>query len=225
MKKLILTLSLFLLFVAGLAADASAKDMSRRFGLGVDSTISSYAGDGRGISAIYSFNKYFGLQLLFGLNTTTATLKEDSIAGTDFSNGHKTTIIDWNVSLRALIPIVMSSDVNLTGVVGFTASGRSTDGFKAATSQDSWQQYNDGYQFSIDLGVRPEIFISEHFSIHTQVGIGINIITESGAALNTFLDNHNGEGRVAHSTKASGVSVDFFKNVDLLGMAGCTFWF
>lgn len=224
MKKFLLTLSLFLFFVAGIAADASAKDMSRRFGLGVDSTISNYAGDGRGISAVYSINKYFGMQLIFGLNTTTATLKED-ISGTNFNDGHKTTIIDWNVSVRGLIPIVLSSDVNLTAVVGFTASGRSADGFKANTAQDSWQQYNDGYQFSIDLGVRPEIFLSEHFSLHTQLGIGINIITNSGAALNTFLDNQNGNGQVAHSTKASGVSVDFFKNVDLLGMAGCTFWF
>ncbi len=225
MKKFLLILSLFLFFVVGIAADASAKDMSRRFGLGVDSAISSYAGDGRGISAIYQFNKYFGLQLLFGLNTTTATLKED-IGSTDFMSGHKTTIIDWNVSIRGLIPIVMSNDVNLVGVVGFSASGRSTDGFKADTSRnDSWGAYNDGYQFSIDLGVRPEFFLSEHFSIHTQVGIGINIITEGGATQNTFLDNYDGKGQVAHSTKASGVSVDFFKNVDLLGMAGCTFWF
>lgn len=224
MKKFLLTLSLFLFFVTGVAAEASAKDMSRRFGLGVDSSISSYAGDGRGLSAVYSINKYFGLQLLFGLNTTSVTLKED-INGTSFKDGHKTTIIDWNVSLRGLIPIVLSSDVNLTAVVGFTASGRSADGFKAESSHQNWQQYNDGYQFSIDLGVRPEIFLSEHFSIHTQLGIGINIITTSGSTVNTLLDNQNGDGQVAQSTKASGVSVDFFKNVDLLGMAGCTFWF
>ena len=61
MKKLILTIGLFLLVFAGLAADASAKDMSRRFGLGVDSTISDYAGDGRGLSFIYVINKYFAI--------------------------------------------------------------------------------------------------------------------------------------------------------------------
>ena len=90
--------------------------MSRRFGLGVDSTISCYAGDGRGISAVYVINKYFGLQIIFGMNTTTADINRQE-GGIDLK--YETTIIDWNVSLRALIPIVLTSDANLTGVIGF----------------------------------------------------------------------------------------------------------
>ncbi|MBQ9817504.1 MAG: hypothetical protein IJM59_08595 [Proteobacteria bacterium] len=220
MKKLILSLSLFLIFLVGMAADASAKDLSRRIGLGIDSSISEFANDGRGLSFIYAINKYFGMQIIFGLDTTTAEVKN---AADDVT--YDTTIIDWNVSLRALIPIVLSSDVNLTGVVGFTASGRSSDGFNS--NNELYAIYNDGYQFSIDLGVRPEWFVSEHFSLHTQVGIGISIITENGAALVTGLSKGSGEGDgvAYHSTKAKGADIDFFKNVDLLGMAGCTFWF
>ena len=218
MKKFILSFGLFFLLLAGLATDASAKDMSRRFGVGVDSTISSYAEDGRGLSAVYVINKYFGLQAIFGLNLTTAEITDDR---TEPNGKYDTTIIEWNVALRGLIPIVLSSDVNLTAVVGFSASGRASDGFYS--SDERYSKYNDGFQFAIDLGVRPEWFVSEHFSLHTQVGIGINIITSNGSELQTGLSKNN--GTAYNSTNASGVEVDFFKNVDLLGMAGCTFWF
>ncbi|MBO4350493.1 MAG: hypothetical protein J6A01_06070 [Proteobacteria bacterium] len=228
MKKLILTIGLFLLVFAGLATDASAKDMSRRFGIGVDSTISNYAGDGRGLSFIYVINKYFGMQVIFGMNTTSVDLNKKVGTGSNSKiEKYETTIIEWNVSFRALIPIVLTSEANLTGVVGFTASGTSSDGFK--TYNESYLKYNDGYQFSIDLGVRPEWFVTEHISIHTQLGIGINIITDDGSVPSTALsydkNDKDGNGTAVYSSDAKGVSVDFFKNVDLLGMAGMTFWF
>lgn len=213
MKKSILSFVLFLLVLTGFSFNASAKDLSMRFGAGADSTISKYADDGRGVSAVFYVNRYFGLQVIFGLNMTKAEVTADE-------GKFDTTITEWNASLRALIPIMMTNDVNLTGVVGFSASGRASDGFKSRIEE--FQKYNDGYQFSIDLGIRPEWFVTEHFSIHTQVGIGIDIITENGAALNTGLDSSGG---VHHSTKASGVSMSFFKNVDLVGLAGFTFWF
>ena len=43
MKKSILSLLLFFVVLFGFTANAQAKDMTRRFGLGVDSTISKYA--------------------------------------------------------------------------------------------------------------------------------------------------------------------------------------
>ena len=216
MKKFILSVSLFLLFFVGLSFEASAKDMSRRFGVGIDSTISNYGSDGKGVSAVYVINKFFGMQLLFGLGMEKASLSDPS---TDVK--YETTIINWNVSLRALIPIVLTNDVNLTTVIGFTASGRSSDGFYSHLEE--YSKYNDGFQFSIDLGVRPEWFVSEHFSLHTQVGIGIGIVTDKGSALSTGLSKS--QGTAYHATKASGVNIDFFKNADLIGMAGCTFWF
>lgn len=217
MKKFILSFGLFFLLLAGLATDASAKDMSRRFGVGVDSTISSYADDGRGVSLIYVINKFFGIQAIFGIGVTSATVIDDR---TGSNKEYDTSIIEWNVAVRGLIPIVLSSDVNMTGVVGFSASGRASDGFNS--NDERYSMYNDGYQFAIDLGVRPEWFVSEHFSIHTQVGIGINIITKDGSELQTGLSKNN---TAYHSTNASGVAIDFFKNVDFLGMAGFTFWF
>ncbi len=199
------------------ATDASAKDMSRRFGIGVDSTLSSYADDGRGLSVVYNIHKYFALQAILGVSTYNASVKlyTESETKTDVS------ITEWNVAIRGIIPIVLSSDVNLGAVVGFSASGRASGGFKAKTEE--YAHYNSGYDFAIDLGVRPEWFVTEHFSIHTQVGIGITIITSGGTALNAALSKNDGQAQ--YSTDATGANVDFFKNVDLLGMAGFTFWF
>ena len=140
MKKTILSLLLLCFALFGFAANAQAKDMSRRFGVGVDSTISEYANDGRGVSVVYIINKYFGLQLIFGLDLVKADVNAD---GGKFD----TTITEWNVAFRGLIPIVLSSDVNLTGVVGFAASGRASGKFK--TREEKYQKYNDGYQFAI----------------------------------------------------------------------------
>lgn len=217
MKKVLSSLGFLLLFFALFATDALAKDMSRRFGVGVDSTMSSYADDGRGLSIVYNIHKYFGLQAIVGVSTYNASVKayDDSETSTSVS------ITEWNVAIRGIIPIVLSSDVNLGAVVGFSASGRASGGFKSKTEE--YAKYNSGYDFSIDLGVRPEWFVTEHFSIHTQVGIGITIITNGGTALNAALSEASGSAM--YSTKASGANVDFFKNVDLLGMAGFTFWF
>ena len=181
------------------ASDAMAKDMSRRFGVGVDSAMSSFADDGRGLSVVYNINKFFAMQLILGVSTYNA----DVVDHNDKSN--EVSITEWNVSIRGIIPIVLSSDVNLGAIVGFTASGRASGGFKASAPE--FAHYNDGYDFSI----------------HTQVGIGITILTENGSALSAALSKS--QGTAEYSTKASGAHVDFFKNVDLLGMAGFTFWF
>lgn len=218
MKKSLLSLGLILLFVIGFASNASAKDMSRHFAFGVDSTISQYHGDGRGVSVLYQINKFFAMQLIFGMGMTSVDVEGK------YDDKYDTTVIDWNVSLRGIIPFVTTSDVNVSAVVGFTASGTSSDGFEPADYTDpTLMKYKDGYQFSIDLGIRPEWFVTDHFSLHTQVGIGINIITHASSTASAGLSQTNHE--VVLSSKASGVSVDFFKNADLFGMAGFTFWF
>ena len=52
--RFLMTVGLLLAFFV---PDASAKDMSRRFGVGVDSPISQYADDGHGVSIVYSINE------------------------------------------------------------------------------------------------------------------------------------------------------------------------
>ena len=219
MKKLVLMLGLVFVFALGLTSEAFARDdLARHFGVGVDSSLSTYGSDGHGISAVYFINKMFGLQLIFGLNMTTATVKSPDTT-------YDTTIVEYNISLRALIAAIRTKDVHLSFLAGFNFSGRAADGFDS--SNEDYAKYNDGFQVSFDLGIRPEYFISTNFSIHTQVGIGINIITNDGSALSTGLSANagRGDGVAYRSTNASGVNVDFFKNANLLTMAGCTFWF
>ena len=229
MKKALLSLVMFFVVLVGFASNALAVDLTRRFGVGVDSTISDFLDDGRGVSAVFYVNKFFGLQVIFGIETLTAKINKPEQNRVDNSTGKKntieytgfdTTITEWTASLRGLIPVVLTKDVNLTAVVGFTASGRSSDGFKSANPD--YMKYNDGYQFSIDLGIRPEYFFNDRFSIHTQVGIGISIITENGSAIVYGLSDSN---EAFASTSGSGAHMSFFKNVDLLGQAGFTFWF
>ncbi|MFA5625842.1 MAG: hypothetical protein WC966_12470 [Bradymonadales bacterium] len=212
MKKLILGCGILLMAITLFAVDASAKDMSRRFGLGVDSALSDHFGKMKGISAIYNINRYFGMQLIFGVNTT----------GVKYGKGGSNTRVDWHVSLRGLIPFALSSDVNLSAVVGFTASGTANDGYRYSGPL-SYDEGRDGYNFSIDLGVRPEWFVSEHFSLHTQVGLGISILTGKNTKASRVPEDDN--NALQYVGDAEGVNANFFSNADLFGMAGFTFWF
>ena len=103
MKKALLSFVMFFVVLTGFAANASAVDLTRRFGVGVDSTIANYLDDGRGVSAVFYINKFFGLQVIFGLSTLTATIKDPNQPRTDNSikgsvvdyYSFKTTITDW----------------------------------------------------------------------------------------------------------------------------------
>lgn len=227
MKKFLVSLCLFTVFMSTFAVEASAKDMARRFAIGVDAPIAQFDDDNHGLSVIYYINRFFGLQLILGVSTynVSVSYNKDNVPTGYKAGSVDVSITDWNVSLRGLVPIVLSTDVNLSAVIGFTAAGRANDGFKANESlYPDAVKYNDGYNFSIDIGVRPEWFVSDHFSIHTQVGIGINIITNDGSASNPVTSPANGSV-IYTAEHAKGVNVDFFKNVDLLGQAGFTFWF
>lgn len=213
MKRFILGCSVLLMALVLFSVDASAKDMSRRFGIGVDSTLSDYFGKNKGLSVIYNINKYFGMQLIFGVDTT----------GFKYGKNGSATRVDWHVTVRGLIPVGLSSDVNLNAVIGFTASGRANDGYRY-TGPESYDEGRDGYNFSIDLGVRPEWFVSEHFSLHTQVGIGISIITSKNTKASRYPPESSTE-YLQLATDAEGANANFFANADLFGMAGFTFWF
>lgn len=208
MKKFALVAALAIGIVAATGApqEAQAKDMAGRFGVGADSTLgwnvtggigsngAELAGVGnKGLSVVYYITKMFGLQLILG--STVATVSFD---GDKDTLAHRT-----GVGFRALVPIAFTNEVNLTGVVGFSGVFQSTEVTVGDSSNDNSVNF-----ISFDLGLRPEWFITDHFSIHTQVGISIALINE----------DHVGD-------TGSGVGFDIFGNADLLGDAGFTFWF
>ena len=218
MKK-ILTITIIASMLSLLAYNnAEAKDLTRRFGIGVDSGLSNFydgspesvANSNRGISVKYFFQRYIGIQLITAVRTITA--KGDKVGTAGNYNLSKTF---WNVSLRALVPIALAQDVNLNAIAGFTAAGVDGGTEEIGTAAE-WRtlKQDSVTRFFVDLALQPEWFASEHFSLHTQVGLAISIITSDNGIAGKLTD-----------TKAKGADFDFFQNANLLGQAGFTFYF
>ena len=66
----------------------------------------------------------------------------------------------------------------------------------------------DNRIIAVSPGIRPEWFVSEHISFHTQIGVLVSILNEGNSAYS--------EG---------GVNLHIFKASDLLGQAGFSFYF
>ncbi len=201
MKKVALVVALVLGFAVVGAGTASAKDMSGRLGVGADSTLgwgyvaqdSAMGPMNQGLSIVYQVSKMFGLQLIASVGFGMAS--DDDV---DYSANY------WGVSVRGLVPIAFTNDVNLNAVVGFSVAG-------SGWAMESEAGDVDGSKTHIwfDLGLRPEWFITDHFSIHTQVGVAISLLNEDNIGLED----------------GSGVSFNIFGNPHLLGNAGFTFYF
>lgn len=187
-----------------------ARDLSGRFGLGADGSLgwkhlspslSSEAQslDGTevgntGLSLVYYFTPMFGLQLIVGSTLTTVTA-EAEVQGF----AHRT-----GVALRALVPFALTDEVNLAGVFGLSGVFASFDNYGADMGAA------EGMYLSLDVGLRPEWFVTDHFSLHTQLGLVISLLTEDNLGV---------------PPAGRGVTIDVFGSADLLGQAGFTFWF
>lgn len=215
MKKLAIVAVVVLGLLTVHVSTASAKDLSGRFGVGADSTfgwqgpagVDPMGGGvtgvanvgGPGLSLVYYVSKMFGIQLL--ANATIVTASDD---GADYSFN------TFGIGVRGIIPIAFTNDVNLGAVVGFAFNGLT--GSITPDGGDS-VDFSDNY-ISIDVGIRPEWFITEHFSVHTQIGLGFSILGENDTGT-PFADQSGG----------GGVTINIFDNADLFGSAGWTFWF
>jgi len=191
---------------------AQAKDLSGRFGIGGDSslgwsaqTVSGAMNPGgvfggevpnTGLSLVFYVSKMFGIQLITGAEFTTVTGDNDAEYSANLIN----------VAVRGIIPIAFTNEVNLGAVLGFSGKFGFDDNGNDIDDDDLSANW-----VSFDLGVRPEWFITDHFSIHTQLGLSISLLNEDNYSIGA-----GGE---------SGVDINVFNNVDLLGNAGFTFWF
>ncbi len=206
MKKIALIAVMAFALTTLTVANAQAKDMSQRFGVGADSslgwgagslggTVVSDAGHSTGLSVVYNISKAFGLQMILGAGFTSA--KDDL---NDYS------VNNFGVSVRGIIPVAFTNEVNLGAVVGFSFVSQ---GFTTSPVGGGAEIDGSTSHVSFDLGIRPEWFVTEHFSIHTQVGVAVSLLNEDDFA------NPGG----------SGTAFDLFQSADLLGNAGFTFWF
>ena len=209
MKKIALIAVMAFALTALTVTNAQAKDMSQRFGVGADSSLgwgtaglpAASGGESlssTGLSVIYNISKAFGLQMILGAGFATAS---DDAA--DYSANN------FGVSVRGIIPVAFTNDVNLGAVVGFSFQSMSSTVSSGGGDVDASASF-----ISFDLGIRPEWFVTEHFSVHTQVGVAVSLLGENDFAM-PFADGTGG----------SGTAFDLFQNADLLGNAGFTFWF
>ncbi|MFA5624575.1 MAG: outer membrane beta-barrel protein [Bradymonadales bacterium] len=192
MKKLLLAFAISFALLFSFSGLASARDMTGHFGVGVDAPIMGY----RGVAGTYYFNKWFGLQGLLGIDVSSWTRDE--------APKTKVTATDWYLGLRGIVPFQIHEDVNLGAFVGLNFHGISLNSSVSGSSISSSQTVFD---FSLDLGLRPEWFVTSNFSIHLQVGVMILVRA----------DDDNDDGDL--------VRVNFFSMGDLLGTAGFTYYF
>lgn len=94
--------------------------------------------------------------------------------------------------------------VNVTSIrtkSEYTTKNKQT-GISSPTGED------ESSSLAIQLGIRPEWFVNENLSFHTQVGIVFSILSEDNSGFS--------EG---------GINVNIFGTSDLLGASGFTFYF
>lgn len=181
-----------------LSSTANAKDMTGRFGIGADTTLgfatSSHGGVGSestfsipGISIVYQSSKIFAIQLIFGVFRVSSSEMDVDQSQTDML-----------IAGRAIYQLLHTSNTSV-GVVGGLAINRQSYSFGDMSDSAT--------HLAFEVGIRPEWFISEWLSFHTQVGIAITLLNE---------DSPFAEG---------GTNINVVGNANLLGNAGFTFYF
>ena len=212
MRKFVFVIALMVSLGLITTTSASAKDLGGRFGVGADSALgwsthtlgnppSGGSQDGSvggpGLSIVYYVSKMFGIQLITAASFTSAT---DGADGEYSASG-------LGIALRGHFPIALTNDVNLGGFVGFTFAMNSG----SFTPDGGDELDNNSPSFiAFELGIRPEWFVTDHFSLHTQVGINVSILSEDNSGL---------------GDDSSGIAFGIFEPASLLGGAGFTFWF
>ncbi len=199
MKRWFAFILLVILISFGMATTLQARDMKGYFGMGTDGILEPNTL--RGVGFTYYFHRYFGVQLLGA--TAIRHIQTDETDGTESSETHK----EWLASVRGFVPFILTEHVNISGLLGFNIRGWSRD-IPHESEDPSY------LTFSMDLGVRPEWFINEHFSIHTQIGMSMRFITEGEA---TAID-----GKPKDSS--SGVEFRLGGLTDLSAQLGFTFY-
>lgn len=196
-------LSPFFIFVLilMLSSPAFAKKLGGKFGVGADSSIgfSDQNLDRTsppGLSLVYGFSDTFTGQVIFGTAFTTG---ESTATGDADSLSFTSTVL----APRAILTFVDTGPVNFQGLLGVAVV------YDTRSSTRSVQEDFDAFFLSFEAGIRPEWFVNEWLSLHTQVGLSVSVLNSGNTA--GELD--------------SGVEVNFFRGADLLGNAGFTFWF
>lgn len=188
MKRLlgvILTASL----IALAAPAAQAKDMPGKFGLGYVETL----GGVRGLDIQYYVHRHFGLEAVLGL---------DYISSKDLSP------MAFKMSIGGRYNVARAKDANfgvgLRANIGVGGKDYITVNYPEIANPEL------SVHFNLEIPLIFEYFLSNHFSIFTQVGLLIDFVPEKGAVL---------------TDGAAGTTEVHFGATSLSSLLGATFWF
>jgi hypothetical protein len=164
---------------------AMAEDVTGRVGIGFDTAITGATG----VSATYGVVPRVAVQGIYAF---------ESESGGGMMGDTSSTVIE--IGARGIFSFIQRGHVGV-GLVGGLGILRS--------SFESGGVSNASTEISIELGLRPEWFVTEHFSVHGSFG--------------ARFASSDGSSEVAIGD--GGVLVNIFGAADLLGNAGFTFYF
>lgn len=206
MHRLATALTVTAVLIA-LAAPAHAKDMSGKMGIGVEGTLGF-----RPAPSVYfdsSAHQVLRLPAFSFVYPVSPLFHVQALAGAAFAAGSGSdAAYQLGVTLRGIyMGIILSEVVHLTIPfgLGYTlVAGPSTD-FQGNASSTT------NHYFHLEVALRPEWFITDYISVHTQAGAVISLLTGGQSIVGPAYD--------------PGVGVTLFANTNLLAQAGFTVWF
>jgi hypothetical protein len=184
MKRLLGGLAVLLMLTFA-APGAGAKDLPGKFGLGYVCTL----GGVPGLDIQYYVTRFIGLEAVLGL---------DYVSASDFSP------LAFKMSLGGRFNFARAKDANLGVALRANIGVSNADYFKnKAVTEGS-------VHFNLEIPLIAEYFLSNHFSVFTQVGLLIDFVPKKGAVLT---------GGTPETTEVH------FGIPGLQGLLGATFWF
>lgn len=188
MKRLLSVLLVVSALIAA-APVASAKNLGGKFGLGYTETL----GGVRGLDIQYYVTQYLGLEAVLGL---------------DYISSEKLAPLTFKMALGGKFNIARAKNANFGLGLRFNLGFANADYFTAKLS--SGEAERGSTHFNVEIPFFFEYFLSNHFSLHTQLGLLIDIIPKDGAVLT---------GGSPENTEIH------FGMPGLMGSLGATFWF
>ena len=184
-------------------ATANAKDMSGRIGVGADRALGfsngGSSGSGAsfsdslkipGLSIVYQTSKLFAIQAILAFNITSST-----------ADGNDASATDMGVAVRGHMQLLEKGDLSVKGVGGLAYGSSAVD-------DNMGMEVFSSSNIAFEVGVRPEWFVTNHLSFHTQIGITVDLLDEDSGGF-----------------ESGGINVNLLGASSLLGDAGFTFYF
>lgn len=202
-------------------------DKNMGFGIGAGRTL----GSGPGLSLRFFPVEVFGLELVFGGNSSKRSMQDLPTAANPTGGAEIITReSELAMSLFADFRFLRSNRSALSGYfgLGMVNSGvRGTYVQNVGGTQVGTKITDSFTDLHLSLGLRGEIFLYEFFSVHGRVGIDIDPFADGEADYAGSPSNIPAPGTAppVDTTDYGGIDIRIFDGGDLFGSFGFTLWF